>query len=75
MPIYEFKCSDCSEEFETLVFRSDEQVTCPQCDGDKVKRLMSACGYKSSGGSDGSARSAGSSGCSGCTSSNCGSCH
>ncbi|HIJ36915.1 MAG TPA: zinc ribbon domain-containing protein, partial [Deltaproteobacteria bacterium] len=41
MPIYEFKCSDCSEEFETLVFRSDEQVACPQCHGEKVKRLMS----------------------------------
>ena len=72
MPIYEFKCPDCNEEFETLVFRSDEQVTCPQCKGDKVKRMMSACGYKSSGSP---ARSAGSSGCSTCSSGNCSSCH
>ena len=38
MPIYEFKCPDCNEEFETLVFRSDEQVACPKCNCNKVKR-------------------------------------
>jgi len=36
MPIYEYKCSKCDEEFETLVFRSDESVACPQCKGENV---------------------------------------
>ena len=49
MPIYEYKCSKCDEEFETLVFKSDESVACPQCKGENVKRLMSACEFKSSG--------------------------
>jgi putative FmdB family regulatory protein len=78
MPIYEFKCEDCDEEFEALVFRSDETVPCPGCKGDHIKRLLSACAYKTgSGSSDGaySAPSTGSSGCAGCTSSNCASCH
>ena len=72
MPIYEFKCSNCDEEFETIVFGSDEKVSCPHCNGDNVKRLMSACGFKSSGSFT---PSTGSSSCTGCTSTNCSSCH
>jgi len=78
MPIYEYKCNDCDEEFEALVFRSDETVPCPSCKGDHIKRLMSACGHKSGGSTDTggyTAPSGGSSSCSGCTSSNCSSCH
>ncbi len=77
MPIYEFKCKKCDEEFEALVFRSDEVVPCPSCEGKDIERLMSACSFKS-GGSDGagaySSSSAGS-GCAGCSSGNCASCH
>ena len=47
MPIYEYQCGKCDEEFEALVFRADEAVACPECKGDRVKRLMSVCGYKS----------------------------
>jgi putative FmdB family regulatory protein len=72
MPIYEYKCSTCDEEFETLVFGSDEAVTCPRCKGDHVKRLMSACGCKSGGSFT---PSAGTSGCASCSSHNCGTCH
>ncbi len=78
MPIYEFKCEDCAEEFEALVFKSDETVPCPGCKGEHIKRLMSACAYKTGGGSgEGaySAPSAGSSGCAGCSSTNCSTCH
>jgi putative FmdB family regulatory protein len=79
MPIYEFKCEDCNEEFEALVFRSDETVPCPGCKGEHIKRLMSACAYKTGGASDAagsySAPSGGSSGCAGCSSSNCSTCH
>ena len=72
MPIYEFKCSKCDEEFETLVFRSDESVACPLCKGENVKRLMSACRYKSSGSYTPSSAS---SGCATCSSTNCSTCH
>jgi putative FmdB family regulatory protein len=72
MPIYEYRCSKCKEEFEALVFGSREKVACPQCKGDKVERLMSACGFRSGGSFT---PSSGSSGCSGCSSTNCSTCH
>lgn len=72
MPIYEYECSQCNEEFETLVIGSSERVRCPQCKGESVKRLMSACGFKSSGNFT---PSSGSSGCDTCSSNNCSSCH
>lgn len=76
MPIYEYKCKNCNEEFEALVFKSDETVPCPKCNGEDVDRLMSACGFKSRGADGGyTASSAGSSSCAGCTSTNCSSCH
>ena len=79
MPIYEYKCKNCNEEFEALVFRSDEKVPCPNCKGEDNQRLMSACGFKTGGASDAgggyTAPSGGSSGCSGCTSTNCSTCH
>ncbi|MFO7987793.1 MAG: zinc ribbon domain-containing protein [Desulfatiglandaceae bacterium] len=72
MPIYEYKCTACNTEFETLIFGGQETVACPQCQGNNVKRLMSACGFKSD---EGFTPSSGSSGCSTCSSSNCSSCH
>lgn len=77
MPIYEYECCECQAQFETLVFRQDEAVTCPECGCEKAERLMSVCGFKS-GGDKGSASSRmGSSGssCSGCTAGSCSSCH
>ena len=46
MPIYEFRCMDCNESFETLVLRQDEKVSCPKCKGSNVRRLMSAFASK-----------------------------
>jgi putative FmdB family regulatory protein len=73
MPIYEYVCAKCNKEFEYLVLGSDSVVSCPECDGENVERLMSACSFKSSGGDFSS--STGSSGCSSCSSSNCSTCH
>ena len=72
MPIYEFKCTKCDKEFESIVFRSDERIECPDCDCKDVERMMSACSFKSSGGVS---SSAGSSSCAGCASTNCSTCH
>jgi len=43
MPIYEFKCESCGEEFEVLLKSRDEisGVKCPSCGSNKVSRLMS----------------------------------
>ena len=72
MPIYEYKCTKCNEEFECLVFKSDESVSCPECNDDCVERLMSACSFKSSGNYS---SSAGSTACTSCASKNCSTCH
>jgi len=72
MPIYEYNCENCGDDFECLVFRTDEPVSCPKCGKGAPKRKMSSFGFsvgykfKSSTGSG--------SGCSGCSSSNCSSC-
>jgi len=72
MPIFEFKCMECEEEFEKLVLSSTEQVQCPNCDSSNLRRLMSACGFKSNGEFT---PSSGSSGCASCAGGNCATCH
>jgi len=42
MPIYEFRCGDCQQQFETLVRNSSETVTCKHCSGTNLKKLISA---------------------------------
>lgn len=74
MPIYEYQCKDCGEEFEYLVFGSDSPECCC-CKSKKVSRLMSACGYVSKGGGGETvSRSAGASSCGSCSAGSCSSC-
>ena len=77
MPIYEYECCDCCEKFETLVFRSDEPVTCPKCNSANSQRVMSVFGFKSGGdkGAASSRMASGGSSCAGCTAGSCSSCH
>jgi putative FmdB family regulatory protein len=43
MPIYEFRCSQCGNEFETLVFISrEEAVSCTVCGSKETKKILSA---------------------------------
>ena len=73
MPIFEFHCNSCNQDFEKLVFGADPEVACPQCGQTNVEKLMSACaakvGYKFTSGSSGNKSS-----CSGCSSTACSSC-
>jgi putative FmdB family regulatory protein len=51
MPIYEYACRDCRDEFELLI-RGDETPECPSCHGGDVERVPSvAAAHAKSGGS------------------------
>jgi putative FmdB family regulatory protein len=50
MPIYEFKCEMCQQEFEHLQKISDQSLPpCPNCHSLKVGRLVSAPGFQLKG--------------------------
>lgn len=41
MPLFEFRCCDCEETFETLV-RSSEKPSCPHCSSIALEKFVSA---------------------------------
>ena len=41
MPIYEYHCKGCGQDFEYLVLGGSEPDQCPACKADTVCRLMS----------------------------------
>ena len=53
MPIYEFTCDHCSEDFETLVRSSDweGEVECPICGSEEVDKRLSVFATASTDGS------------------------
>ena len=51
MPIYEYQCQACKEHVELLQKISDEPETkCPKCKKNKLKKLVSAAGFRLKGG-------------------------
>ncbi len=45
MPMYDYRCKNCDEVFEELVFSSttpDKEIKCPKCGQNKSERLLSA---------------------------------
>ncbi len=48
MPIYEYRCSKCTHQFEMIQGGSDKdsKITCPKCGAANPQRMMSAfsCG-------------------------------
>ncbi|MDA9096090.1 zinc ribbon domain-containing protein [bacterium] len=51
MPIYEYRCKACGHELEKLQKMSDDALTdCPQCDKPELNKLISAAGFRLSGG-------------------------
>lgn len=82
MPIFEYTCKDCGNEFEELVFDRDECPPCPKCKSEQTCKLMSAVRSRVGGGAPDSgpadsapAAAPSSGGCSGCSGGNCSSCH
>jgi putative FmdB family regulatory protein len=49
MPIYEYHCDSCQNDFEKLVLGGREPEGCPTCESDQVNRLVSAFSFKSAG--------------------------
>jgi len=50
MPIYEYRCSSCGHELETLQKFSDVPlVTCPSCKTGALVKLLSAAGFQLKG--------------------------
>ncbi|MCY2961020.1 MAG: zinc ribbon domain-containing protein [Planctomycetota bacterium] len=49
MPIHEYVCEECREEFEELV-RGDETVACPRCGSVRAAKKFSAFATARAGG-------------------------
>lgn len=51
MPIYEYQCEACGEQMEAMQKMSDAALTdCPKCSQPALKKLVSAAGFRLSGG-------------------------
>lgn len=51
MPIYEYQCNGCGHHFEKLQKMSEPKlVDCPECGAPELNKLMSAPGFRLSGG-------------------------
>ena len=50
MPIYDYRCSDCSHEFEALQKLSDALLTtCPECGKETLRKQVSAPAFRLAG--------------------------
>lgn len=47
MPIYEYQCLSCENEFQKLILKKEEEeeLLCPECSGENIKRLISRVAY------------------------------
>lgn len=75
MPIYEYNCKDCNENFEKIVLNNSAKVICPKCGSENLNKKYSVFGFKSAGG-DGESKfiSSSAGGCSGCRLTSCSTC-
>ncbi len=75
MPIYEFYCPTCNRSFDVrrTLSQGTDDVTCPSCAGDKVRRVFTpVIALRSNG--PGGLSTIGGSACTGCTITNCAGC-
>jgi putative FmdB family regulatory protein len=47
MPLFEYQCPDCQQQFEKLQRSVDAAVECPFCGQPNPRRLISLCGVSS----------------------------
>jgi len=50
MPIYEYRCDGCGHEMELMQKMADDPMKdCPVCEESKLKKLISAAGFRLKG--------------------------
>jgi putative FmdB family regulatory protein len=49
MPIYEYHCRQCANEFELLILKTTPAAACPACQSQDLEQLISAFGLSSEG--------------------------
>jgi len=69
MPIFEYHCNECNKDFEALIL-GDQEVTCPDCMGKNLSKLLSTFSHKSEGGSSSFKGSS----CNTCSATSCATC-
>ncbi|MEP0829467.1 MAG: zinc ribbon domain-containing protein [Candidatus Zixiibacteriota bacterium] len=41
MPIFEYRCRSCGNQFELLIFKTSEIPVCPKCGGAETEKMVS----------------------------------
>jgi putative FmdB family regulatory protein len=49
MPIYEYRCHKCANEFELLILKTSPAPACPACESQEIEQLISAFAVDSEG--------------------------
>lgn len=77
MPIYEYNCKDCNNDFEKIVRDKSQSIVCPKCGGSNIVKKYSVFGFcsKTESGSSKFVSSSGKSSCSVCSATSCASCN
>jgi putative FmdB family regulatory protein len=47
MPIYEYQCKECQQNFEYLLLSTSAAAECPHCKSTDLEQLISACAVSS----------------------------
>ncbi len=71
MPIYEYECQACGQEFEKLVLNSAQEIDCPKCRSKQVTKQFSMFASPTAGKA---MDPGGGSKCGGCTTKSCAGC-
>lgn len=49
MPIYEYQCRKCGNEFELLILKGSPEPACPACKSQDIEQLLSGFAVSSEG--------------------------
>lgn len=49
MPIYEYRCKRCANEFELLILKTSPVPACPSCESPEIEQLLSGFAVDSAG--------------------------
>jgi putative FmdB family regulatory protein len=49
MPIYEYQCRQCANQFELLVLKASPVPACPSCESQDIEQLLSGFAVSSDG--------------------------